>query len=399
MSFDPSIHPRRLGKYEVAEVIGEGAMGVVYRATDTLIRRDVAIKILHRQLVGSGPAAEAILERFRNEARAAGRLLHPGIVALYEYGEDPLGPYLVMEMVEGESLKQHLRQRDRLEDAQIVTLMGQLLDALEHAHEQGVFHRDIKPSNLILTPRGRLKIADFGIARIDAPGVTLANTLVGTPGHMAPEQYTGERVDGRTDIFASGVLLYQLLTRRSPFGGSEANVMFETLHSEPTPPSRLPAGQARDGFDAVVARAMAKRPQDRYAYASEFRQALIEVRLQNVKQRGVAAPPAGDPGALPVPPPLAVAPPSVPAPGRPRGGSSGYGQLPLAALIGEAEIRTAAQLLAQHVGPIAKLLTTRAATRATSRDAFHALLADEVEDPSSRALLWQQLQALRPAKG
>jgi len=282
----PMPHPTHLSKYTISSVIGEGAMGVVYKATDTVLKRTVAIKTLHRHLVEQGGGA-ALLARFRNEALAAARLMHPNIVAVHDYGEHDFEPYIVMEYVEGSTLSGPLRSRVRYDEATIVGLMRQLLDGLHYAHEQGVWHRDIKPSNLLLNPAGRLKIADFGIARIASMGLTQLSSTIGTPGHMAPEQYSGELVDRRADIFAAGVLLYVLLAMRPPFVGSNENVMFQTLNSEPLPPSRVHGSRRPAWFDSVVARAMAKRPEDRYPDAQQFKE---ELDGWLARQRGIVVP-------------------------------------------------------------------------------------------------------------
>jgi serine/threonine protein kinase len=287
--------PGTLGKYSVIDVVGEGAMGVVYKAVDPVIRRTVAIKSLRPGLIEPGREGADLLARFRREAQAAGRLMHPGIVTIYDYGEDARSPYIVMEYVEGHTLMHHLKSGRRFEDAEVVQLMNQLLDALHHAHLQGVWHRDIKPSNLILTPEGQLKIADFGVARIETSGPITLTANTGTPGHMAPEQYSGQRVDHRVDIFASGVLLYQLLTSCSPFGGSYANVMFETMNNEPMPPSQVCGSPDREPFDAVVGTAMAKQREDRYASARDFKHALNQAAARAILQ---AAPLHAAPGSL-----------------------------------------------------------------------------------------------------
>jgi hypothetical protein len=268
-------HPTQLSKYKIVSVLGEGAMGVVYKATDPVLKRTVAIKTIHRHLVENGGGA-AMLARFRNEALASARLMHPNIVTVHDYGEHDFEPFIVMEYVEGNTLGGPLRNRVRFDEAAIVDLMAQLLDGLHCAHGQGVWHRDIKPSNLLLTPAGQLKIADFGIARIASMGLTQLSSAIGTPGHMAPEQYSGEQLDRRVDVFAAGVLLYALLCQRQPFVGSNENVMFQTLNSDPLPPSRVHGSRRPEWFDAIVARAMAKRPDDRYPDALAFRGALVQ---------------------------------------------------------------------------------------------------------------------------
>jgi serine/threonine-protein kinase len=178
-------HPSHLGKYEISAVLGEGAMGVVYKAFDPDIRRAVALKTIRRELTDGSDFAASIAARFRNEAQAAGRLAHPGIVGVYEYGEDQEVAYIAMEFVEGKSIAHYIAIQVRFTDSDIPGLMSQLLDAIDHAHGQGVWHRDIKPANVILSPGARLKVADFGIARIDAGGLTQTQLMIGTPSYMA----------------------------------------------------------------------------------------------------------------------------------------------------------------------------------------------------------------------
>src|SRR6266545_1800360 len=181
--------PDRLGKYEITEVLGRGAMGVVYKGFDPGIRRIVAIKTIRRELIEGERPAAAMLARFRNEAQAAGKLAHPGIVAVYDYGEDASVAYIAMEYVEGNSLREYLGRGTRFAERDAVSVMSQLLEALEHAHERRVWHRDIKPANIIVMMNGRVKVADFGIARIEASDLTQTSAMLGSPGYMAPEQY------------------------------------------------------------------------------------------------------------------------------------------------------------------------------------------------------------------
>jgi len=179
-----------LGKYQITEVIGRGAMGVVYKAFDPNIRRTMAMKVVRLDAMDDG-RMPAMLARFRNEAQAAGRLSHPGIVGIYDYGEDRGLAYIAMEYIEGNSLREYLSRGTRFGQRDVVSIMVQLLEALAYAHEQGVWHRDIKPANLIVMRNGKLKIADFGIARIESSNLTHVGVVMGTPGYMAPEQYTG----------------------------------------------------------------------------------------------------------------------------------------------------------------------------------------------------------------
>ena len=267
--------PAQLGKYQVTGVLGRGAMGVVYKAVDPVIRRTVAVKTIQQCSPGFADPHTNAAARFRNEAQAAGRLSHPGIVAVYEYGEQADVAFIAMEYVEGQTLAHFLQQKIALTDADILSVMVQLLEALEHAHENGVWHRDIKPSNLIVTRRGRVKVNDFGVARIENSDLTQVSVLIGTPHFMAPEQYRDGVIDRRVDLWASGVLLYQLLTARLPFQGTPDAVMYQVMHHTPAPPSTL--APARPSFyDAIVRRALAKSVDARYASAALFMQDLLD---------------------------------------------------------------------------------------------------------------------------
>src|SRR4029079_14111925 len=191
--------PARRGKYEIQGVLGKGAMGVVYKAFDPHIERVVAIKTVRKDLVDPD-LAEQFMARFKNEARAAGRLHHPNIVGVYEYGEDDSVAFIAMEYVDGTGLREYLNRKARFEIGQIVAIATQLLQALEFAHGRGVVQRDIKPANLILTSDGALKVADFGIARIDTTSLTMTGMVMGTPSYMSPEQCQGKDSDHRTDL-------------------------------------------------------------------------------------------------------------------------------------------------------------------------------------------------------
>src|SRR5882762_287866 len=182
-------------------------MGVVYRSFDPHIRRPVALKIIRRDLLDDDGAG-AFSARFRNEAQAAGSLLHPGIVAVYEYGEENEFAYIAMEYVEGNSLRHYFEQKVRFGIQDVVSVMSQLLEALQYAHDRGVWHRDVKPANIIIMSTGQVKVTDFGIARIESSMLTQVGAIMGTPGFIAPEMYLGDSFDHRIDVFAAGVVLY-----------------------------------------------------------------------------------------------------------------------------------------------------------------------------------------------
>ncbi len=265
--------PKELAsKYEIRGTLGSGAMGTVYDALDRVIERRVAVKVVRRPPAGD-PEAEESHARFRREAQASGRLSHPNIVAVYDYGESDEFAWIVMELVEGGSLKGRIDQQERFTIPEIAGIMDQVLAALAYSHSRGVVHRDIKPANIMLTADRTVKMADFGIARLENSSMTQVGTVMGTPSYMAPEQLRGETVDARADIWAAGVMLYQLLTGEKPFEGGFSAVMHKALHTEPPPPSQLSVTAPR-GFDAVVAKAMAKRPEDRFPTAAAFAEAI-----------------------------------------------------------------------------------------------------------------------------
>jgi len=262
----------KLGKYEIRRTLGRGAMGVVYEGWDPAIARKVAIKTVALASEEDAEAREG-LARFQREAQAAGRLQHPNIVGVFDYGETATLAYIVMEFVDGESLKAVLDRGERFPLAETVRILEELLNGLGFSHERGVVHRDIKPANIMLTRSGGVKIADFGIARIESSSMTQAGTVLGTPAYMSPEQFKGEPVDARTDIYSTGVVLYQLLTGEKPFEGSMSAIMHKVLTTTPPRPSEL-AVTATPPFDAVVAQAMAKRPDERFATAAAFAEAV-----------------------------------------------------------------------------------------------------------------------------
>jgi predicted Ser/Thr protein kinase len=270
--------PTHLGKYEIRRELGKGSMGVVYEAFDPLIERSVAVKIIRPDQLGPSQSVE-LLARLKREAQAVGRLNHPGVVAIYDYGEDAsFGgthvAFIAMELIDGKELKHYFDNKHRFTPSDIARIMGEVLSALQHAHERGVTHRDVKPSNVILLRSGAVKMADFGVARLEKSELTQAGTMIGTPMYMSPEQILGMAgVDGRADIFSCGVMLYQFLTGEKPFTGSVTIVMQKVLNEEPPPPSQLNPSLS-PAWDAVVRKAMAKKPADRYQSAAALADAI-----------------------------------------------------------------------------------------------------------------------------
>ena len=264
--------PQHLGKYEIRGELGRGAMGVVYDGWDPSIGRRVALKTVRRDQLEGGEAEE-LLSRFKREAQAAGRLSHPGVVAVYEYGEDAGTAFIAMEFVEGRELKDLFDKDERLPIGETVRIMTQLLEAIGHAHVNGIVHRDIKPANVFLLKDGRVKVGDFGIARLESSNLTQAGSVLGTPSYMSPEQFMGQTVDGRSDLFSAGVILYQFLTGEKPFVGSVTTIMHKVLKEEPLAPSELNF-QVPRAFDGLMKKALAKRPDERFQTAQEFSAAL-----------------------------------------------------------------------------------------------------------------------------
>jgi len=270
----------RFGRYEILSELGRGAMGVVYKARDPKINRVVAVKTV--SLAGQSPEEECeYRERFFREAEAAGRLSHPGIVTIFDVGEEPetRAPYIVMEFVGGQSLDKVLERDDHklpLETALQLTL--ELAEALDCAHGQGVVHRDLKPANILLTKDGHAKIADFGVAKLNLANHTLAGRSLGTPAYMSPEQLNGESVDGRSDLFSLGVILYTVVTGYRPFqGNSVITVSFRVVNRDPMAATLLNT-ELPHGLDYIIARAMAKDPGERYQRGMEMVLDIQELR-------------------------------------------------------------------------------------------------------------------------
>jgi serine/threonine-protein kinase len=270
---------KRFGRYEIVAELGRGAMGVVYKALDPQIGRTVAVKTV--SLSSQEPDEEKEFRlRFNHEAQAAGRLHHPGIVAIFDVGENPENrdPYIVLEYVAGESLNRILAREKKLSLETALQLVEELAEALDYAHAQGVIHRDVKPGNILLTEDGHAKIADFGIAKLNLAHFTLPGKVLGTPAYMSPEQLSGEAVDGRSDLFSLGVILYAMVTGHSPFQGDSATtVCFKVANREPVAASALDLTLPRE-LDEVIARAMAKSPEERYQRGAELAEDVRQMR-------------------------------------------------------------------------------------------------------------------------
>ncbi|HWT54506.1 MAG TPA: serine/threonine-protein kinase, partial [Rhodocyclaceae bacterium] len=261
--------PKHLGRYEITEILGRGAMGVVYKAHDPLIDRAVAIKTI--SYAGLTPAESKDFEqRFFLEAKSAGRLNHPNIVTIHDVGHSEEQAYIAMEFLVGKSLRDIIDSGVVLPASRMARYAYSVADGLAFAHANGVVHRDIKPANIMVLDSGRVKITDFGIALLPSGSLTTAGMAVGSPKYMAPEQVLGQKADHRSDIFSLGAVLYELLTGFPPFGGEDINaILYQVLNGAPPLPSSLNANLPQ-GFDRIVARALSKDPERRYQSAAEM---------------------------------------------------------------------------------------------------------------------------------
>ena len=281
------------GRYHLERLIGSGGMAQVWEATDLVLGRRVAVKVLHPHLA----VDDALVARFRQEAVAAARLSHPGIVGVYDTCSDGVNEAIVMELLDASTLRQHLDEHGPLDAETTVRIALRLLDALEAAHRAGLVHRDVKPSNILLCRDGRVKIADFGIAKADdQTELTQEGTLVGTATYLAPEQLLGGEVDGRTDLYSLGIVLYECLTGRVPFRGETgAAVALARLHSDPVDPRRVRA-DVPVRLSVPIMRVLSRDPDQRYDSAADLRAALLDTGLPPVAP--AAAPLPEEPGQL-----------------------------------------------------------------------------------------------------
>jgi len=275
---------QKLGRFEIIREIGKGAMGVVYLAHDPRIDRKIAIKMVSIPPGVSPEEAREARHRFVREAQAAGKLTHPNIITIYDVVEEPERTYIAMEYIDGETLEAHTRPGARLPLSRILSLISQACSALDYAHKSQVIHRDIKPANLMLLKGDLLKITDFGLAKNPDANLTQAGVLIGTPNYMSPEQISGRPMDGRSDFFSLGVVLYELLTSERPFGGDTiSTIIYRILYEEPRPP-RILNEKLPPSFDLILKRALAKDPADRFQNGEQFAEALNSYSTYHLKR-------------------------------------------------------------------------------------------------------------------
>jgi len=268
--------PPTIGRYKVVQGIGFGAMGAVYKAFDPLIKRTLAIKTIRLDIPRQSPQYKSFIARFHHEAQVSGTLSHPNIVTLFDIGEESGIPYLAMEFVEGETIASILERGTRFAPEKVVVLISQIASALDYAHSKGVIHRDVKPANLMLFEGDRVKVTDFGIAKLMDAEMTQAGVLLGTPSYMSPEQAMGDKLDGRSDIFSLGVCAFEMLSGEQPFPGSNVTaILYKLVHVDPIEPANLEMnGLVPAKWHEVFGKVLAKKPEARYQTAGAFVQDL-----------------------------------------------------------------------------------------------------------------------------
>jgi len=286
---------QKIGRYEILAKVGQGAMGIVYRAQDPTIRRVVALKVLVADAAGAtqgGQSTRSTAGFFEREAHAAGALLHPNIVTLYDAGRDGNWYYLAMEFIEGETFAAEIARSGKVGPTRAAEVIADVAEALDFAHQRGVIHRDIKPANLMILPDQTVKVADFGIARLTSAASTMtSDMMVGTPHYMSPEQVRGGKIDGRSDLFSLGVVLYEALTGRKPFQAETlAAVLNSILNVTPPAPGEIDPSIPAE-LSKIVMRAMARKPEGRYARGKDMAKDLRRfLSAAEVAAADVAAP-------------------------------------------------------------------------------------------------------------
>ncbi len=374
--------PKRVGKYRIDHVIGRGAIGIVYKGYDEQIDRPLAIKTLRPEIFDDVDDSDGFLKRFTTEAQAAARCLHPNIVTVFDLVEHEKRPYIVMEYVNAGTLETVIQTGALVPIRQVGEIMAQILLALDHAHSKGVLHRDVKPANILCPSAASIKVADFGVARLDSLDLTTPNGLgaVGTPNYMAPERFLGRPADARTDLFAAGVILFQLLTGAKPFVAIELpELMQKLLHEHPPSIMTLrPAMWAE--MDAVVQKALARNPEDRFQTAEHFVDALnaaMEARTNDnllpvdlTKLSRTAVPET----------PVSAAPTNL--------SRTMADQLSIGAIDG------LSRTLARWLGPIARFVVKQALQETTDAEALLASLSQQIKTDAEIALFRQAAEKL-----
>ena len=427
--------PTTIGRYVVEGLVGIGAMGRIYKAHDPNIRRTVAIKLISTKLMSSADRTDYI-RRFRREAEAAARCVHPNIVTVYDFALHEGEPFLAMEFVYGTSLRQTLDEKPVMPVGDAVGIMLQVLGALEAMHAQGVIHQDIKPANIMLTPQHQVKVGDFGVSRFTNTETTSTFVTAGTPAYMSPEQCRGEQVDGRSDLFAAGTTLFEMLAGRRAFAGRNVTEVSHRIQNEGLPllPAELRAAVPR--LQLVLERSTGKHPEDRFDNAAQMADALRQLLsgLSDDATRVQAAPPSSEkypptvrvgalsrppmpaePPSRPPAPPESSSPPSTPpetssrpptppeissppsippeASSRPPG-SPETSSRPPGFPIDPAVLRAVEDKFKAYVGPIGPVMLRTAANRSRSAEELCAALAQSVSDEAERERFRREVEGI-----
>ena len=379
--------PTTLGRFRIEGLLGSGAMGVVYKAHDPHIERTVALKLIRADLLG-GDGRERYLERFRNEAKVAGRCVHPNIIGLYDFALHEGNPYLVMEYVDGMDLGRAFARGRAAADGAVIQIALQVLDALGYAHGFGIIHRDIKPANILRTADGRLKVTDFGISRF-AFDSTQSAVLVGTPSYMSPEQCRGIAVDHRCDLFSLGCVLYELSSGQRAFaGGSYAETLYKLIHEPHVPLSSRNPAVSRE-FSNIIDRALAKEPGQRFGTAQEMAAALRGLG-------GADSPSSDRPEPMPDEPATVILPAGTRSlPGTRSGTATGS----LLQSVDAGSLGALERRLAGHVGPIAGYHLRRVLREAQSNEEFYRRISELVPEGSPHRPLVHEALLLVTAHG
>ncbi len=349
--------PKSVGKYLIDSVLGQGAMGVVYKGHDPDIDRVVAVKTLHTHLMDAEERA-SWLERFAREAKAAGRVLHGNLVTIFDYLEQDNQPYLVMEYIDSETVEDRIKRRPLPNLQEVGSILTQMLAGLDAIHTAGIVHRDIKPANVLLLPNGSVKLADFGVAKVEALGATQGG-MIGTPDYMSPEQFMGQQAGHRADIFSAGVILFELLTARKPFESASLGELTQKVISGQSLDLRTLAPGLPEGLYQLSAQTLVADPANRTPDARAFANAIHEA-LRNMDRAAL-----DDTDRTVVMAPTAPAPPAALS-------QTMAAQMPKSAL---ARIEA---LLTTQIGPIAKILVKRVSASTTDTGQLINQLAAEL---------------------
>jgi eukaryotic-like serine/threonine-protein kinase len=369
--------PPNIGRYVVEELVGVGGMGQIYRAHDPVLRRTVAIKLISTKLMSGADRADYI-KRFRREAEAAARCAHPNIVAIYDFALHEEQPYLAMEFVAGQSLRQLLDEVPVMDIPDAIAIMLQVLDALTSAHEQGVIHQDIKPGNIMLTTDHRVKVGDFGISKLMNVETTTIFSTIGTPSYMSPEQCRGDDiVDGRSDIFSAGAMLFEMVAGERAFLGRNVTEVSHRIQNDSLPLLPAHVRNAAPRLQLVLERAMAKHPADRFDTGSDMAEALRQVLREAAPDSTRIAAEAR------------VA--TVVTPRAPREDSAGRRAHPP---LDPTLLKTVEEKLRNYVGPVARVLVQTVAARGRSAADLVAEVALSVPDEADRERFLRETASL-----